>query len=204
MTKTVSHKDPGPLDIRRYPNRRYYDASRSRHVTLEELHRLIRDGYELRITDTKSAEDITGRVLAQIILELDTPKLDIFPVELLHRVIRSSEGLVRDFTETYFNQALRLFMDSRAHFEEQMRQTMGLGGAGRSPTDWARAMWAGFTPPAWPPPQSTSEGGSRDTSPAEASSTNAEDMHQVVHELRKQIQSLQQELTELKDRKPPD
>ncbi len=75
------------LEIKKYPNRRYYDATRSRHVTLEEINNLIRDGYEVRVTDSKTGQDITAKVLAQIILELDSPKLGIFPVPLLHRLI---------------------------------------------------------------------------------------------------------------------
>src|SRR4051812_28138424 len=90
------------LVIRKYPNRRYYDSTRSRHVTLEDIHTLIRDGYDVQVTDSRSGQDITGRVLTQIIVELDSPKLDVFPVPLLHKLLRSSEQLVTDFVQKYF------------------------------------------------------------------------------------------------------
>ena len=109
------------LRIRKYPNRRYYDSTRSRHLTLEEIYTAIRDGYEIEVTDSKTGADITPKVLAQIIIELDPPKLGIFPVPLLHRLLRANEQLVQDFTQKYFNQALAAFLDSQRNFEQSMR-----------------------------------------------------------------------------------
>ena len=87
------------MDIRKYANRRFYDATRSKHITQEEIHQFIRNGHEVRVTDAKTGEDITVRVLAQIILDMDEPKLAVFPVELLHRLIQSNETLMHDFVE---------------------------------------------------------------------------------------------------------
>lgn len=114
------------IDLRKYPNRRYYDTSRSRHVTLEEIHELIRSGSDVRVTDSKSGEDITAKVLAQIILEHDSPKLGIFPVEMLHQIIRANQPLVRDFIDKYFNQAWKAFFESQRQFDRYLRQALGL------------------------------------------------------------------------------
>ena len=57
------------VQLRRYPNRRYYDAARSQHLTLEDIFRLICEGHQVQVNDSKSGEDITVRVLAQLILE---------------------------------------------------------------------------------------------------------------------------------------
>jgi polyhydroxyalkanoate synthesis regulator protein len=51
---TVSSPDSRTLAIRKYPNRRYYDSTRSQHVKLEEIHELIRQGYEIQVTDSKT------------------------------------------------------------------------------------------------------------------------------------------------------
>src|SRR5205823_3540835 len=51
------------LEIKKYPNRRYYDATHSRHLTLEEIRSLIQQGYDIRVTDAKSSADITAQVL---------------------------------------------------------------------------------------------------------------------------------------------
>jgi polyhydroxyalkanoate synthesis repressor PhaR len=137
------------LELRKYPNRRYYDATRSRHVTLEEIHALIRDGYEVQVSDSKSGEDITAKVLAQIIIELDPPKLGVFPVALLHRLLRSNEQLVNDFVQRYFNQALTAFLDSQRSVEQYMRQAMGLQSPAPTVADWAKMMWGPFNPSLW-------------------------------------------------------
>ena len=48
-----------PILIKRYANRKLYDQSRSRYVTLEELEELIRQGREIRVVDAVSGEDLT-------------------------------------------------------------------------------------------------------------------------------------------------
>lgn len=117
------------IELRKYPNRRFYDRSRSRHVTLDEIYGMIRAGQDMHVTDSKTGEDITARVLAQIILEHDPLKLSVFPVDLLHQIIRANGPLVRDFVDKYFNQALRAFLDSRRQFDDYLRQTLGLEGS---------------------------------------------------------------------------
>src|ERR1043166_8164267 len=108
------------LELKKYPNRRYYDATHSRHLTLEEIRSLIQQGYDLRVIDAETSADITAQVLTQIILELDTRKLDSLPVPLLLRIIRMNDQLVKDFIEKYFNQALKSFQDYQQQLEEQL------------------------------------------------------------------------------------
>src|SRR5512140_3229016 len=91
------------LEIKKYPNRRYYDATHSRHLTLDEIRSMIQQGYDLRVIDARTSADITAQLLTQIILELDTPKLDSLPVPLLVRLIRVNDQLVKDFVDQYFN-----------------------------------------------------------------------------------------------------
>ena len=49
-----------PILIKRYANRKLYDQSRSRYVTLEELEELIRQGREIRVVDAVSGDDLTA------------------------------------------------------------------------------------------------------------------------------------------------
>ncbi len=42
------------LEIKKYANRRYYDATHSRHLTLEEIRALILQGFDIRVTDAKT------------------------------------------------------------------------------------------------------------------------------------------------------
>src|SRR5205814_2955608 len=132
------------LEIKKYPNRRYYDATHSRHLTLDEIRALIQENYDIRVIDAKTGADITAQVLTQIILELDTPKLDSLPVPLLVRLIRMNDQLVKDFIEKYFNQALNSFFDYQKQLEEQIRRTHGLPPVFSSAAAWTKAMLGPF------------------------------------------------------------
>jgi polyhydroxyalkanoate synthesis repressor PhaR len=180
--------DPRRLDIRKYANRRFYDTTRSKHITQEEIHRFIRNGHEVRVTDAKTGADITGRVLAQIILDMDELKLAVFPVELLHRLIQSNETLMRDFVEKYFNQALMLFLESRQKFEEQLRSATGLGMVPAQAMDWARLIGTPFLSPIATnvahPPRTVAAA-------APHGDERTQELERAVRELQERVQSLQ-------------
>ena len=57
-----------PIRIKKYSNRRLYDITHSRHLTLEELVELIKAGHEVQVIDSNSREDITQSVLMQMLL----------------------------------------------------------------------------------------------------------------------------------------
>ena len=112
------------------------------------------------MVDARTSADITAQVLTQIILELDTPKVDSLPVPLLVRLIRMNDQLVKDFIEKYFNQALKSFLDYQRQIEEQIRRTHGLPSVFPSVSAWTEAMLQPFThvlsgTPAAAPPSAT-------------------------------------------------
>ncbi len=147
MSETNGNANPRQLEIRKYPNRRYYDVTRSQHLTLEDIRSLVRENYDIRVTDSKSGSDITAKVLAQIILELDAEKIEVFPVALLMRLIRVNDRLVQDFMERYFDQAMGAFLQYRQQIEEQLRGGDGLGALYSSLANWNRAMFNPFNMP---------------------------------------------------------
>lgn len=189
---TTAQASEKHLDIRKYPNRRYYDATHSRHLTLEEIRSLIRDGYDIKVTDSKSGADITAQVLTQIILELETPKIDSFPVPLLLRMIRSNDQVVRDFVETYFNQAFKAYSEYQKQMEERLRQMQGVAGMFPPFSAWTQAAMSPFTTPFGSKPSPAEE----KAAPAPASSPTAEskDLRNTVAELQQQLAAMQAEM----------
>src|SRR5690242_1186955 len=178
------------LEIKKYANRRYYDATHSRHLTLEEMRTLIQQGYDVRVIDARTSADITAQVLTQIILELDTPKLDSLPVPLLVRIIRMNDQLVKDFIEKYFNQALKSFFDYQKQVEEQIRQTHGLPPVFSSVSAWTKAMLEPFSMAfSGPSPAKTAE-----PQPTRKSEKE-EDLRNLVRELQKEVAHLKQKRT---------
>src|SRR6185436_266542 len=168
------------LDIRKYPNRRYYDTTRSRHLTLDEIRSLIRDGYDLRVTDSKTSVDITAQVLTQIILELETQKLDSFPVPLLTRLIRVNDQLVKDFIEKYFNQALHSFLEYQHQVEERLRQVHGLPAVYPAVSAWTKAMLQPFA----------AAFGSESPAPTSETAATDADLRQSIKDLQEEVKAL--------------
>jgi polyhydroxyalkanoate synthesis repressor PhaR len=173
------------LEIKKYPNRRYYDATHSRHLTLEEIRSLIQQGYDIRVLDAKTSADITAQVLTHIILELDTPKLDSLPIPLLIRLIRMNDQLVKDFIEKYFNQALKSFFDYQKQLEEQIRKTHGLPPVFPSVSAWTKAMLEPFSAAFSGTPAAKAPENER-PSPSEKN----QDLHKLVGELQKEVAKL--------------
>ncbi len=75
--------------VKKYPNRRLYDTSRSVYVNLEDLAELVREGHEVRVVDAKTDEDLTKEVLLQVVLEV-LRGVDLLPLGMLRRFIRAS------------------------------------------------------------------------------------------------------------------
>ena len=114
--------EPRTLEIRKYQNRRYYDSTRSRHLSLQQIHQLIIEGYNIRVLDAKTNEDITPKVLTQILLEYEPVKLHMFSSELLIRAIRVNDRLLKDFVDVYFRQAFEAFCGSQKQVDQMLRQ----------------------------------------------------------------------------------
>jgi polyhydroxyalkanoate synthesis repressor PhaR len=57
-----------PITIKKYANRRLYDASSGTHTTLEALAEIAKAGEDFVVYDAKG-EDITRSVLTQIVFE---------------------------------------------------------------------------------------------------------------------------------------
>jgi polyhydroxyalkanoate synthesis repressor PhaR len=121
--------EPRTLEIRKYQNRRYYDSTRSRHLSLQQIHKLIIEGYNIRALDAKTKEDITPKVLTQILLEYEPLKLNMFSNELLTHAIRVNDRLLKDFVDVYFRQAFEAFCRSQKQVDQMLRQAHHLTSA---------------------------------------------------------------------------
>jgi polyhydroxyalkanoate synthesis repressor PhaR len=86
----VSPEAPGPAPrpIRRYGNRKLYDAAARRYVTLDDVARLVADGQEVEVVDQRTGEDLTSLTLAQVLLEGVKQGASRIPRQVLTRLIR--------------------------------------------------------------------------------------------------------------------
>jgi polyhydroxyalkanoate synthesis repressor PhaR len=93
------------IRIRRYPNRRFYDRTRRRYVTLDDIEELVRQGQTVEVHDSRTGEDLTRNVLTQILLERHPDKMALFPSALLHGLLRAND-LATEFWRAYLRNAL--------------------------------------------------------------------------------------------------
>lgn len=79
--------------VKRYENRKLYDTTTSKTLTLKDIASLIRDGEEVKVVDNTD-KDITNKVLAQIFLQenLSTKQL-VMSKFLLEVLIKESDKL---------------------------------------------------------------------------------------------------------------
>jgi polyhydroxyalkanoate synthesis repressor PhaR len=94
-----------PVLITRYPNRRLYDRSQARYVTLPEIAEMVRKGAIVTVRDSKTGEDLTRAILTQIILEHYPERMELFPVSVLSSIINANETAHR-FLRDYLQQSL--------------------------------------------------------------------------------------------------
>jgi polyhydroxyalkanoate synthesis repressor PhaR len=195
LATDISTDNRTVVQLRRYPNRRYYDSARSQHLTLEEIFRLICEGHSVQVNDSKSGEDITTRVLAQLILEQAPGKWAALPAELFHQLIRANDSLLREFVEKYFHRALTAFEKSQRDFEQYLRHALGLSHEllAMNPAPWG-ANWAGMMlGPFMRTFLAESEGSSNAAPPSPRDSANA-DLKGEIDELKLEVQELRKEL----------
>lgn len=100
------------LTIKKYSNRRLYDTSESRYITLDELAAKIRGGVDAQVVDARSGADLTQATLAQIIIE-GRGAGKLLPVPLLTQLIRMGDDSLSEFFGQYISVALQLYLQMK-------------------------------------------------------------------------------------------
>jgi polyhydroxyalkanoate synthesis repressor PhaR len=131
---------PSARVIKRYGNRRLYDAQLSRCVTMTEIADMVRAHEDVRVVDGDSGEDLTKRVLVQLILEQqNATQLELLPVELLHQIIAVRSAPIAGWLGQYL-QAGAEFLD---------RQSKAAAPTMRGMTDSFGNLFPWLNPESW-------------------------------------------------------
>jgi polyhydroxyalkanoate synthesis repressor PhaR len=110
--------------IKKYANRRLYDASISRHVTLEDTRDLIVKGERIKVVEDKSGEDITRLILLQVIAEQEQFGKPILSTQLLESIIRFYGGPMQEFMGRYLEKSVETFMHQQEAFQQQFSRML--------------------------------------------------------------------------------
>jgi polyhydroxyalkanoate synthesis repressor PhaR len=189
--KTAAEK----VVIQKYANRRLYNKATSSYITLDDLAGMVREGVDFVVYDAKTGEDITRKVLTQIIFEEESRGQNLLPIQFLRQLIRFYGDQMQAFLPSYLELSLDSFIRQQERlrsqftsitpavlpgYEDQVRQNLAL-------FDRAMKMFSPFTyrndetDPAAPSP----------AAPA------AEPARDDLSELRKQMAAMQEQLAAL-------
>ncbi len=115
--------------IKKYSNRKLYDLTRSRYITLEEIAELIRQGGQVKIVDAETQEDLTNITLVQILLE-EEKRRRLLPVPFLHQLIKYGE-MYQDLFRQYLSSNLETMISMQREAEKGIKEWAKLGGVGQ-------------------------------------------------------------------------
>ena len=104
--------------IQKYANRRLYNKATSSYITLDDLSQMVKDGVDFAVFDAKSGENITRKVLTQIIFEEEGRGQNLLPIPFLRQLI----GFYGDRMQAFLPSFLELSLDSFIRQQERMRE----------------------------------------------------------------------------------
>jgi polyhydroxyalkanoate synthesis repressor PhaR len=113
-----------PRLIRKYANRRLYDSTDSRHVTLEDIRKLVASGIHVKVVDDKSGEDLTRSVLLQIIAEQEQFGQPVLSIQLLEGIIRFYGNPVQEMLSRYLEQSLGSVLRQQQAVQAEMTKAL--------------------------------------------------------------------------------
>ncbi len=110
------------VTIKKYPNRRLYDTSKSQYVNMEYIKTLVNERTDFNVVDSKTGDDVTKTILLQIISESETNEhQSLLTNKLLKQLIRFYDSDMQLFLREYLEQSLISFMEQQDNLQGMMK-----------------------------------------------------------------------------------
>ncbi|MDD9962479.1 MAG: polyhydroxyalkanoate synthesis repressor PhaR [Gammaproteobacteria bacterium] len=134
--------------LKKYPNRRLYDTTDSKYVTLHDLRQLIVDGESISVADSRDGSDLTRVVLMQILAEQEAEGHEpVLTNRALEQIIRFYGDRLGNVASRYIEQSMLTLLEHQDQFRSRMRQLSEL-----NPLNIMRQALDGAAPRNPPPP----------------------------------------------------
>jgi polyhydroxyalkanoate synthesis repressor PhaR len=140
--------------IKKYANRRLYDAAQSRHITVDDIRNMIVAGTRVKVVEDKTNEDITRLILLQVIADQEQFGQPILSTPLLESLIRFYGNSLQGFLSAYLEKSVETFMRQQDSTLKKMGGTPSLAALSELTRQnleiWAKmqeSVMAAFTPP---------------------------------------------------------
>lgn len=132
--------------IKKYANRRLYDAAQSRHITIDDIRNMVIAGTRVKVIEDKTNEDITRLVLLQVIADQEQFGRPILSTSLLESMIRFYGNSMQSLFSSYLEKSVETFIR-----QQELLQAKPLADLTRQNLElWAKmqeTLLAAFAPP---------------------------------------------------------
>ena len=132
--------------IRKYANRRLYDTSASRYVTIDDLTMMVKNNIDFRVVDVKNGHDLTRFTLVQIILEIESEGHKLLPIGVLQQLIRFYGDRMEPILSRYLERTMDAFFNHQGIAEDALGASLDniLSGANTPNDDHLRLIRTEF------------------------------------------------------------
>jgi polyhydroxyalkanoate synthesis repressor PhaR len=118
--------------IKRYANRKLYNTSTSRYITLKGIAELIEAGEEVRVIDNETDEDITSITLSQILVDTERNRTGPTGTLLSELIQRGGDALY-----SALKRGVGDATEGIEEFQRNVRRFLGKSdGPGRRGSEW--------------------------------------------------------------------
>ena len=87
--------------IKKYANRKLYDTTGKRYLTMDHLAELIKSGEEVSIIDNETGDDLTSAIVSQLLAREDTHTDKAVPSQVLMQMLRKGRGTLFGYGKKY-------------------------------------------------------------------------------------------------------
>jgi polyhydroxyalkanoate synthesis repressor PhaR len=87
--------------IKRYANRKLYDATDKRYVTLDRIAEMIKAGEEISVVDNRTGEDLTASTVSQILARDSKGDAHEAASGVMVQLLRKGPGAIVDYGKRY-------------------------------------------------------------------------------------------------------
>ncbi len=108
--------------IKKYPNRRLYDTSLSRYITLDNVRQLVLDEEDFVVLEVKTGKDLTRSILLQIISkqEQDEDDSSLLSINALSDLVRFYSESIQTATTRLMEQNIALLLQQQREVQQQI------------------------------------------------------------------------------------
>lgn len=137
------------ITIKKYPNRRLYDTSKSQYINLDTIRELVMQHQEFKVVDSKTDDDLTKSILLQIISEQENnDSQSLLTQSVLKQLIRFYGSDMQVFLRQYIEQSLSTFLERQEAMQGVMKDMMDASPLNvfNQLMEQNMSVWNSFTP----------------------------------------------------------